>query len=200
MKIRRLTMGVPLFLLLAAPAAGNAVVRDDYVVHELANKLERRSYKALRRAENRRHHFTRAEDRALRALYDLSRESAYFNDQTRRYRRNRRHLARDFQPLERAFYRAARLMDRAHVDRRVRRDFRKVARAFDDLANHVYAYGGRGQARYERRHDEEHVYYEDGRYEDRDRTRVRGRVDVRDGRVHVDVGVKSDRGRFRVRW
>ena len=191
MKIMRSILGVPLFLLLAAPVAGDAVARDDFAVQELAHELERRTHKALRRAENRRHHFTRGENQVLGALYHLSREAAHFSDQARRHRRNPRYVARDFRALEDAFYRAERRMERAHVDGRVRRDFRKVARAFDDLAYHVagWGYGRRGQVR-----------YEDGRYESRDGTRVRGRVDVRDGRVHVDVGVKSRRGRVRVRW
>ena len=152
MRLSIVLMGLAMAPAFAGPLAGDVVatqgpsvdirvrwnpVRRAVAVQRLAHEMEDRSRRLVRRADRRRHHYSRGEDRAVRALYVLSREATHFHDQVERYRRSRRHTLADFRDLERAFVRAARVINRGHVDRRVRRDFERVARTFDELAHYM---------------------------------------------------------------
>ena len=220
MRLSIVLMGLAVAPAFAGPLAGDVVatqgpavvagvrwtpVRRAVAIRRLAQQMDNRSHRLVRRADNRRHHYSRGEDRAVRALWVLSQEAAHFHDQVDRYRRSRRHTLADFRGLERAFVRAARVVNRGHVDRRVRRDFERVARTFDELAYYmdrrVYPRAGvRGV-----------VYFKDvparGAYDGRhyDYRRYQGdfygydsddRWDDRDDRRYDDQGRRDDRGGY----
>lgn len=199
MRLSIVLMGLAMAPAFAGPLAGDVAatqgpavrvdvrwtpVRRAVQVQRLAHQMENRSRRLVRRADDRRHHYTRGEDRAVRALYVLSRESARFHDQVERFRRNRRRTLANFRDLERAFVRAARVVNRGHVDGRVRRDFERVARTFDELAYYM------GRRAYPRAGARGVVYFKDvparGAYDGRfyDYRRYQGEF----------YGYESDRG------
>lgn len=192
----KIAIAITALTTLLAPGAAlseEPVGRNRYQVQELAHELEERAHKALYRAESRRHHFSRREARALNALRRLASEAAHFHDQVEAHRQNPYHTADDFRVLSEAFYRASERLHRGHVDNRVRRDFRKIARTFNELAYHVegveHGYVGN-------RHD---GVRRGGYYDVRGRPRVRARVGYKEGTgVRFDVRVGLPGGRARV--
>ncbi len=130
-------------LVLAAPAAWAA--HADYVqperVRVLAHELEDAARHLHRSAEQARHHFDHAEERALRDLHELEDRARHFHRQTEKRYTSARHVERDFARLQRAFYRAAESMHGLHAYRHIRADFYRAERAMRELE---YVFGGHG--------------------------------------------------------
>ena len=140
MKITIIATTAAALLLGHAPVSADMGPSDRQEVRKLARKLEKRTRDAYRRADRRQEYGRRGDGRAVRALYDLRREASRFHDRVRRGRRATRAAARDFRALQVAFERAAYWVDRGHLDRRVRKDFRKVNRTFRELSHAVAPY------------------------------------------------------------
>ncbi len=118
-------------------------------VHDAAAVLERRTRRLLQHAREHVWHPNRAERRALRELAQLRREAREFRDTTEHTRRVR-HVARDFRHVQQRFHDAARRFRALDPDRKLRKDFRKVALAMatlDEQLDHRAVYHGRPWAR-----------------------------------------------------
>ena len=101
-------------------------------LHCSALELDGLTRRLLRHARRDTGDPSRAERRALRQLRRLRAEAREFRITAERGRRGRA-LARDFDDLEHRFADAARRFHALGPDRRLRRDFRRVARAMASL-------------------------------------------------------------------
>lgn len=189
---------LPMLLLGAVPLSGEAFQGGNMALLRTAERFESRAYQVLEEAIREHRYIPRGQEAGLDAVQELAWVASYFHDQVR-YEPDPYRTASDFEILAEAFYRAAWWMNRLPANRRVRKEFRKLEGAFDQLGRHygVRRPGFGRPAGY--RMDE-------GRYNQILRARViprvHGEVTYRKGtpRFQLDVGLRIPGGRVRVVW
>ena len=183
MKTAAAVTALALGLVLFHPTTVAGLDRDRDELWDVIEELERRAYRIYDRAESRRHRFTRAEQGAVPAFYDLGVAATRLRERLDRVRWDPRRATSEYQALHRAFDRAAWWLRYPQVNDRVRKDFGRVARHLDELS-YVFPAPAtpyrRGVVRYDRRPG---------------RVRV---VPPRRPRVRFDGGVWVPWGRIRI--
>lgn len=134
-------------------------------VQILAHELEDAARHVHRDAERSAHHYTRAENHALRKLHKLEARARHFHREVERYYQDPYHTERDFERLLDAFHEARYAMHHLHAFRHTRRDFHRVERLMHRLTDY---YGGYDSGHRYDRHRYDGHRYDRHRYDRRD--------------------------------
>lgn len=191
-------MVLPMLLLAAMPVAGEGYPGGRTALLRSAERLEASAYDVLNEAVEDRRYFNRGRESGLDVLRDLAWVASYFHEQVR-VDANPYRTAADFEILAEAFYRAEWWMNRAPVDRRVHKEFRKLSITFGQVGHHydraLTGYARTGAYR-----------MDEGRYHEVMRMRVMPRVTRYpahtrpSARLYLDVGLRIPGGTVRVVW